>query len=247
MKRLRLTCVVAIALGAVALPSAAEAKIKSSFSNGILTVKSGKKGDRVKVICGGDGLVKVNSRNPKAGALSCSVVSEVDAVMGGGNDKVNFSGVDARFGRRDLPGFGTGTGAAVVMGPGDDTYIGSRFAFNLFFGGSGNDFGKGGAARDSMSGGPGNDRILALAGPDVLVGQAGDDNLSGGAGDDLVSGNAGDDRLAGGAGMDLLIGGAGMDLLRGGPGDDRLIGGAQKDRLDGGGGNNELIQDAPKN
>jgi Ca2+-binding RTX toxin-like protein len=246
MKRIRLICIAALALTTMALPSTVEAKIKSSFSNGILTVKSGKKADRVKVTCGGDGLTKVNGRDPKGGALSCSVVSEVDAVMGGGNDRVNFFGVDGRFGKRDLPGFGTGTGAAAVMGPGDDTYIGSGSAFNLFFGGSGNDSGKGGPVRDSMSGGVGNDTIRALGGRDLLVGQAGADTLAGGADDDLVSGNSGDDGLSGGAGADLIGGGLGMDRLRGGDGDDRLIGGPQKDRLDGGAGNNELIQDAPK-
>jgi hypothetical protein len=224
----------------------AEAKIRSSFANGILTAQGGKKPDRIRVACAADGLVKVNGRDPRGGPVNCSGVSEVDAVTRGGNDRVNLSGVDGRFGVRDFPGFGTGTGAAASLGPGNDRYVGSATAFNLVLGGGGSDFGKGGASRDSMQGGGDHDVFSTLGGRDVLVGQAGPDSLNGGPDDDLVSGSSGDDRLTGGAGADLLAGGLGMDRLRGGPGDDELVGGPQKDRLNGGGGNNKVSQGGPK-
>jgi Ca2+-binding RTX toxin-like protein len=231
-------------LAALALAGAApaEAKIRSSFANGILTAQGGKKPDRIRVTCSTDGFARVNGRDPRSGPVACSAVSEVDAVTKGGNDRVNLSGVDGRFGVRDFPGFGTGTGAAGALGPGNDRFVGSATAFNLVLGGGGRDFGKGGASRDSMQGGDDRDVLTTLGGNDVLVGQAGPDTLNGGPGDDLASGSSDDDRLNGGAGIDLLAGGLGMDQLRGGPGDDELNGGPQKDRLDGGGGKNRLIQ-----
>jgi Ca2+-binding RTX toxin-like protein len=246
MRRIALTCLALAALAAATLPATAGAKVRVTFANGILTAQGGKKSDRVRVTCGADGIAKVNGRDPRGGPVNCSVVSEVDAVTGGGNDRVIFSGVDGRFGQRNLPGFGTGTGAAAVLGPGKDRYSGSRTAFNLVFGGSGDDAAKGGGLRDSMSGGVGNDRLTGLGGRDQLLGQAGPDRLSGGVDDDLVAGHAGNDLLTGGAGGDLLSGGMGMDRMRGGPGDDRLVGAGGKDRLNGGAGKNEVSQGGPK-
>ena len=245
MKLPRLT---ALAVGVVLIAGAApaEAKIRTTFANGILTAQGGKKPDRIRVTCAADGFAKVNGRDPRGGAVSCSAISEVDAVARGGNDRVNLSGVDGRFGVRDFPGFGTGTGAAAALGAGDDRYIGSATAFNLVLGGRDNDFGRGGASRDSMSGSDGHDVFATLGGRDVLVGNSDDDTLNGGPDDDLISGSAGNDLLTGGAGLDLLSGGLGMDRLRGGPGDDELIGGPQKDRLDGGAGNNKVSQGGQK-
>ena len=241
MKPPRLT-VAALALLILATAAPAEAKVRASFANGILTADGGRKPDRIRVTCSDDGFARVNGRDPRGGAVTCSAVSEVDAVTRAGNDRVNLSGVDGRFGIRDFPGFGIGTGAAAALGPGNDRYIGSATAFNLCLGGGGGDYGKGGASRDSMQGGDENDSFSTLGGRDVLVGQAGDDKLTGGLDDDLISGSAGDDRIAGGAGADFLAGGLGMDRLRGGDGDDELIGGPQKDRLNGGGGNNKVSQ-----
>lgn len=236
-----------VALACAALSATAEAKVSSSVSsNGILTIQSGRHADRAAVSCSAEGIVKVNGRDPRGGAVGCGKVTEVDAVMGRGNDRVNFSGVQGGFGTKDFPGFGQGTGAAALMGPGDDTYIGSPSAFNLFFGGAGDDSATGGPARDSMMGGAGNDGLNARGGNDVLLGNADADTLIGGPDDDLISGNAGNDLLNGGAGTDLIGGGLGIDRLLGGPGPDRLIGGAGKDRLNGGGGNNEIFQDGPK-
>ncbi|MGH2956166.1 MAG: calcium-binding protein [Solirubrobacterales bacterium] len=247
MRRLRLITAAALAVvSAAALPAATEAKVSIRFANGLLKIHSGKRADRATVACNAGGLVKVNARDPRAGPVECSQVAEVNALMGAGNDRVNLSGIDGRFGRRDLPGFGQGTGAAAALGAGNDRLTGSFAAFNLAFGGSGNDRLLGGGVRDLLQGGGDNDKLAGRDGNDVLVGRAGADKGAGGPGDDLISGNAGDDRLMGGPGNDLIGGGLGIDRLFGGLGDDRLVGGPQKDRLNGGGGNNEVFQDGPK-
>jgi Ca2+-binding RTX toxin-like protein len=238
----------ALAALLLAWPAASHGKARAEVSGELLVVTGGKGSDRVTVGCVGD-LVKVNGKNPRTGEVACSRISEVDALTGGGNDRVDLSGVgpDTGFGQRNLPGgFGRGTGAAGALGDGNDRYIGGPSAFNLVLAGPGEDSMAGGRVRDSLQGGSGNDRASAGAGRDVLVGNAGTDKLNGGADDDLLSGNAGNDLLSGGAGPDLLGGGAGIDRLIGGPGPDELIGGAGKDRLSGGPGNNTLVQDAPK-
>jgi Ca2+-binding RTX toxin-like protein len=230
-------------------PGIAQGKVRSTVSGSLLTLRGGKGDDRAKVICNPEGLVKVNGKNPRTGPVRCSQVSEVDALTGAGNDRVDLTGVgpDAGFGQRNLPGgFGHGTGAAAKLGRGNDRFFGGRSAFNLVLAGVGDDRALGGRFRDSLEGGAGNDRLIGGAGRDVMLGNGGDDKLKGGADDDLLSGNAGDDLLIGGAGADLLGGGAGMDRLFGGPGPDELIGGPGKDKLSGGAGHNTLIQDAPR-
>jgi Ca2+-binding RTX toxin-like protein len=224
----------------------AAAKVRSSVaSNGILSIRGGKGADRVEVTCATENLVKVNGKDPRTGPTACSAVSEVDAVTGSGNDRVDFSGVGPGFGVKELPGFGQGTGAAAQLGTGRDRYAGAPTAFNLVLGGPGNDHMSGGGLRDDLEGGAGDDTGAGASGRDVMLGNAGNDRLNGGADDDLLSGNSGNDVLAGGPGADLLGGGRGMDSLLGGSGDDQLIGGPQKDRLNGGSGNNTLIQDSP--
>lgn len=229
------------------LPAMAQAKVRSSLRGSLLTVTGGKGSDRIKVVCK-NGLVKVNGKNPRTGAVACGRVSEVDAVTGAGNDRVNLSGVGPGngFGQRNLPGgFGHGTGAAADLGPGDDRYAGGRSAFNLVLAGAGDDRVTGGRFRDSLEGGAGDDKLVSGAGRDILLGNSGNDKLKAGSGDDLLSGNGGDDLLIGAAGADLLGGGPGRDRLFGGPGPDQLIGGPGKDRLKGGPGNNTLVQNAP--
>jgi Ca2+-binding RTX toxin-like protein len=245
--RLALLALPTLATALLIAPGAAQAKVSASLRGELLTVTGGKGSDRVSVTCTG-GLVKVNSKDPRTGAVACSLVSEVDTVMGPGNDRVDVSGVgpDRGFGQRDLPGgFGHGTGAGADLGPGDDTFVGGASAFNLVLAGDGDDHLTGGVLRDNLQGGGGNDTIGAGAGRDVLLGNSGADKLSAGPDDDLVSGNSGDDLLTGGAGADLLGGGRGMDRLLGGPGPDQLIGGPGKDKLSGGPGNNTLVQDSP--
>jgi Ca2+-binding RTX toxin-like protein len=245
---LRFALPAAIAAAVLAGPVVAQAKVGASLSGSLLTVTGGKGSDHITVACR-NGLVKVNGKDPRTGAIACSKVSEVDAVTGDGNDRVDLSGVgpDGGFGQRDLPGgFGHGTGAAADLGPGNDRYSGGTSAFNLVLSGAGDDHLAGGRFRDSLQGGSGDDTVAAGAGRDILLGNAGNDKLNGGADDDLLSGNAGDDVLIGAAGADLLGGGAGMDRLFGGPGPDQLIGGGGKDRLNGGPGNDTQAQDAPK-
>jgi Ca2+-binding RTX toxin-like protein len=245
---LRFALPAAVAALLVAAPGVAQAKPRSSVSGSLLTVTGGKRSDRIKVVCH-NGLVKVDGKDPRTGAIGCGKVSEVDVVSGGGNDRVDLAGVgpDNGFGQRDLPGgFGHGTGAAADLGDGNDRYVGGGSAFNLVLAGAGDDRMTGGRFRDSLQGGSGNDSAAAGAGRDILLGNGGNDKLNGGADDDLLSGNAGDDVLIGGAGADLLGGGVGMDRLFGGPGPDQLIGGPGKDRLNGGPGNNTVVQDSPK-
>lgn len=243
--RLTPTLLIAAALLAGA-PAMAEARVGVTFAGQVLTITSGKGADHANVICSAAGTVQVNNRDPGGGPVQCSKVVEVDAVMGDGNDRVNLSGVDARFGVAEFPGFGQGTGAAAQGSGGDDTYIGSATAFNLFLGGSGNDTARGGNLRDQLDGGAGNDDLRGLADRDSLLGRAGGDRLVGGAGADLLNGGLDDDRLAGSGGADVIGGDAGMDLLLGGPGPDRLIGGPGRDRLRGGAGQDVEIEKRPR-
>lgn len=245
----RLILPVALAAALCVAPAAAHAKVRSTVSGQLLTVRGGKAADRVKVVCTAAGQVKVNGKDPRTGAVACARISEVDALTGDGNDRVDVSGVGSvrGFGQRDLPGgFGHGTGCGAALGSGNDRFVGGGSCFNLILGGRGDDRARGGALRDQITGGSGNDAVTSLGGRDILIGNAGSDKLNAGADDDLLSGNSGDDRLQGAAGADLLGGGPGMDRLFGGPGPDQLIGGPAKDRLNGGPGNNTLVQDSPK-
>jgi Ca2+-binding RTX toxin-like protein len=246
---LRLILPVALVAAAVAVPaSAAHAKVRSTVSGQLLIVKGGKKADRVRVTCSA-GQAKVNGKNPRTGPVACSRISEADALTGGGDDRVDLSGVGSGdgFGQRDLPGgFGHGTGCGAALGEGDDRYIGGSSCFNLVIAGRGDDHARGGILRDQITGGSGDDQVTSFRGRDILIGNSGNDKLNGGTDNDLVSGNSGDDLLRGAAGADLLGGGPGIDRLFGGPGPDQLIGGPGKDRLKGGSGNNTLVQDAPK-
>ncbi len=249
VRRSRVLLAVPAAAGVLLLASEAgiaEAKVTTSVTGHLLTVRGGKADDRVAVACS-QGVVKVNGKDPRSGPVACSRISEVDALTGAGNDRVNLAGVGtaAGFKQRELPGFGTGTGAAAQLGRGNDRYVGGASAFNLVLGGAGSERLFGGGLRDDLQGGADDDRINGGDGTDVILGNAGNDRLGGGAGDDLLSGNQGNDLLNGGDGADLLGGGKGMDRLLGGGGDDRLIGGPDKDRLDGGSGTNDLIQDSP--
>lgn len=240
---------VALVAAAVAVPaSAADAKVRSTVSGELLIVRGGKKADQVRVVCNA-GRAKVNGKNPRTGPVACSRISEVDALTGAGDDRVDLSGVGGGdgFGQRDLPGgFGHGTGCGAALGSGDDRYIGGTTCFNLVLAGRDDDHARGGILRDQITGGSGDDQMTSFSGRDILIGNSGNDKLNGGTDDDLVSGNGGDDILRGAAGADLLGGGPGMDRLSGGPGPDQLIGGPGKDRLNGGSGNNTLVQDAPK-
>ena len=247
MTALRLTSapLIALALLAGAAP-VAEAKLETSFSGRVLNIVGDNGDDQVAVRCAAEATVKVNGANPKGGPLACSRVVEINATTGGGNDVVDFGGVTDAFGEANFPGFGKGTGAAAVLGAGNDRYIPSADAFNLVYGEDGKDRIRGGPRRDLLSGGSGNDVIHGGAGRDTLLGNGGDDKLFGEEGADTITGGGGNDRLVGGPGADFLGGGAGRDKLFGGPGNDKLVGGPGADILRGGSGKNKLIQDPPK-
>jgi len=244
---------VACAIGAVAAAAAsvapvapADAKVTSAVTGRVLQVQGSDGKDRARVTCDSTGNAKVNGANPDGGGIACSTIFEVDATTGGGSDVIDFSGISSAFGEARFPGFGVGTGTAAIGGPGNDRYIPSPVAFNLFFGEAGDDRARGGPARDVLNGGPGSDDLDGADGRDSLVGEAGDDRLVGGTAGDLLAGGNGDDALFGEAGADVLGGGPGRDKLRGGPGRDRLVGGADKDDLQGGAGKDTEIETDPK-
>lgn len=251
MRRARRHRAAACAIGAAAvlapaaIAASAEARVTSVVIERVLKVTGSDGKDRVRITCVA-GNAKVNGSNPAGGAVNCSSIVEVDATTGAGRDVIDFSGITSEFGEAKFPGFGVGTGTAALGGDGNDRYIPSRVAFNLFFGEAGNDRARGGPARDLLNGGPGDDDLRGGDGRDTLIGQTGDDRLAGGTESDLLNGGLGDDALFGEPGADILGGGPGRDKLRGGPGRDRLVGGAGKDNLRGGPGKDREIEKDPK-
>ena len=214
--RATLASCLALAVLAVLAP-AASAKVAVSFSAGVLVITGGKNKDRASVRCDSEGNPRVNGNQVKT---ACSQVVEIDASMGAGADKVDFSAVGSEFGKAKFPGFGNGTGVAALLGDGDDRYIPSRTAFNLAFGEGGRDRAAGGGVRDILSGGREDDVLNGGGGRDSILGNADGDLLIGAAGADILGGGTGNDRLRGGAGPDQLFGGAGKDKLSGGAGKD---------------------------
>ena len=246
--RIRLrTGLLALLVPALAAPAAeAEAKVESSFNGGILSIVGDEGDNQIVVVCAPDGTVLINSESPKGGPLSCEKVVEVDATPLGGNDTVDYTGITESFGEARFPGFGQGTGAAAVLGLGNDAFIPSADSFNLVDGELGKDDLRGGPRRDLLTGGPGVDAIRGGDGRDTLFGNGDDDRIFGEAGADTISGHGGNDFLSGGDGADAIGGGGGRDKLIGGPGGDKLTGGVGKDRIRGGPGKDSEAQDPPK-
>jgi Ca2+-binding RTX toxin-like protein len=232
------------ALAATGAPAAA--KVTTTVTGSVLQIGGGNGAERVRVTCTAEGEVKVNGSNPKGGPVPCGRIVEVDAAMGGGSDRIDFSGITGAFGKARFPGFGVATGTAALGGPGNDRYIPSRAAFNLFFGEADDDRATGGPARDVLSGGAGEDKLNGAGGRDSVIGGAGGDRLLGAASSDLLSGGEGEDLLLGGPGADVLGGGTGRDRLRGGSGRDRLVGNGGRDSLSGGAGQDVEIEKNPK-
>ena len=113
----------ALAAALLVAPGVAQAKVSAALSGQLLTVSGGKGSDRVTVAASA-GLVKVNRKDPRTGPVACSAVSEVDAVMGRGNDRVDLSGV----GPDAASASGTSRAASATaparradLGPGNDT------------------------------------------------------------------------------------------------------------------------------
>ena len=231
-------------LGVAAAP--ASGKIETGVSGNLLLIVGDDADDTVAVVCSPLGQVKINGKDPDDGATGCSKIVEVDAQTGLGNDVVDFSGVSDAFGEAAFPGFGTRTGAAASTGGGNDRYLPSPEAFNLFFGEEGEDQASGGPVRDLLDGGPGADLLRGGSGGDTVKGGGDADRLFGGPGVDTLSGGDGNDFLAGDEGADALGGDNGRDRLRGGPGRDRLLGGLGRDTLNGGPDKDREVQDPPK-
>ncbi len=231
---------IALATLAIGAP-AAEAKLTSSFAGGVLAISGDDRDDRVVVSCV-NGSVKVEGGNLKGRPVPCAQVVEIDALTAGGDDVIDFRGVNREFGRAKFRGFGTGTGVAAIAGPGNDRFFGSPASFNLFYGQGGKDRAIGGPRRDLLSGGAGKDLLRGAGARDTLLGNGGHDRIFGGGGADTINGHAGNDRLSGGRGNDALGGGTGRDRLFGGPGRDKLVGGLGRDVLRGGPGRDREIQ-----
>ncbi len=133
----------------------------------------------------------------------------------------------------------------VLLGNGDDHYLG-QIPFSQFVdGGSGDDLIQGGTGSDILIGGTGNDVIHSRGGDDILSGGDGHDLLLGGNGAEILLGGHGNDLLFGGNGQDLLFGGKGVDAIFGKRGNDWLIGGSNWDLLHGGLGNDQIDRDSP--
>ncbi|WP_158276584.1 beta strand repeat-containing protein [Paraconexibacter algicola] len=198
--------------------------------------------------------------------LVCSGVTEIELLLGTGNDDVDPT-ADAPANDIDVPisAFGNDGNDTIRGGLAADVLRGQGGADTLF-GDSGADELRGGALDDVLAGGDGNDRLFGEAGDDDLDGGEGNDEFTGGTGDDDVlaptaaSTNGNDTFIeAVGDGQDEYIGGAGVDevtyeaysILDGGVtinANGNLASGPQNDRvardiesLTGGGGNDTLV------
>ncbi len=89
---------------------------------------------------------------------------------------------------------------------------------------------------DTLVGTPESDVIVALGGDDSIDGLGGNDLLCGKSGNDAIRARGGNDIARGGGGNDQVRGGGGNDQVRGGGGDDTVRGGNGNDELKGGGG-----------
>lgn len=100
----------------------------------------------------------------------------------------------------NIDGFALGAGYG-----GNDTIVGVDRAFNMLYGGAGNDLITGKDNRDFLFGHEGND---------TLSGGKGNDALSGGKGNDVLNANIGNDFLTGGRGADLFtLEDGGLDVI----------------------------------
>ncbi|MDP9402359.1 MAG: fibronectin type III domain-containing protein [Actinomycetota bacterium] len=158
------------------------------------------------------------------GADTLNGDSPLGAIVGGGNDTVDYSARTSAV-TVDLDG-------NADDGDADEKDNVSTDVENVK-GGSGRDTITGSASANTLTGNGGTDTLNGGAGADVLNGNIGSDSLNGDDGDDLLNGGSGDDTMVnGGAGNDTLNGDAGNDTLRGGPGNDTENGGTGDDRFD---------------
>lgn len=121
-------------------------------------------------------------------------VGDVIIVSGGGDDRLDLSGLPAGF-TLDLnviayqtvaAGLRISTQGFATLGR-NPTVLGST------------------AGGNNLTGGPGNDTLVGGVGSDTLTGGLGNDVLQGGSGDDVLDGGAGTDTLDGGPGTDTRV------------------------------------------
>jgi Ca2+-binding RTX toxin-like protein len=130
--------------------------------------------------------------------------------------------------------YGADAGMTAYLGAGNDIFDNSHDsnAFDLLYGGVGNDTIWTGGGDDVVFGGQGNDN---------LYGENGNDVIYGGEGNDYFNGGNGNDTIYGGVGNDTINGDAGNAFLNGGDGDDRINGGTGNSTINGGNGNDYII------
>ncbi len=127
-------------------------------------------------------------------------------------------------------------GNVVAGGPGKDRIAGGWAAFNILYGGNGDDYIRGLYAADLIFGGNGKDYINDVGGGNVIYGDG-----CGSSRDPLCGDDGGDsDEIHGGDGPDTIYGGNGNDTISGAPGDDTIYGGDGNDTITGGDGEDEL-------
>ena len=223
------------------------------YSDGSLVITGTGAADTLSLTVSGSTLtVQLNNLTRQ---FDVSVIEELHADLGDGNDTVSSS-------------FDT-TRASVFGGAGDDTFTGGA-GQQVFFGGDGN---------DTLRGGDGGDHLYGDGGNDYLDGQLSGDYMSGGGGTDTVDyssrtaalrvtvgdyesddGEAGErDRVE--YDVEIVRGGAGDDYIAersfstqrgsgnneprnafyGGGGNDTLSGGTAVDALFGGPGNDTFL------
>jgi Ca2+-binding RTX toxin-like protein len=258
----------ALAAGALAAPTAANAAVSSNVNTDTLTVTSDQAADTITLAAAG-GFITVNGQ---ATTLAANNQAKIVVNAGDGADTVDASALAvANYGALTING---GEGA------------------DLLTGGAGNDNLRGDGGNDRVIGFKGNDDLEGGAGNDVLVWNNGDgtDVMDGDAGADeveingaptagdvftavpnagrvlfnrpnlvpfsvdfsaerlTVNGLGGDDTFTGAAGLAPLTlislnGGTGIDTLTGGDGPDLITGGDDNDVLNGGGGDDRVVGD----
>lgn len=119
-------------------------------------------------------------------------------------------------------------GGAVLLGAGDDLYMGVRGSVTGIIrldanGHAGNDTAYGGLGNETIDAGHGDNLVDGGGGDDVISAGAGHDRLRGGVGDDTLLAGDGDNDLTGGDGNDILSAGTGDDLFGGGEGIDTVL------------------------
>ncbi len=209
--------------------------------------------DRVEIARAGSDLVITSTLTRLPVALAMGSVSDVRALLGGGNDLVSADPTltfpFALHGGRGADSLSAAAAPDRLFGEGGPDLLDGQAGDDRLEGGDGPDTLSGRGGDDSLDGGSGNDVLRGGGGADRIEGNDGDDELRGGGGDNTMLGGAGNDRLLskfggdvyfGGDGNDTLVGRAGSDTLFGGPGRDLLIGREGNDLLCGGTGGDSL-------